>query len=103
MSRKNARGTAVGLPAYSTKLWHDPHVITRTSTETFLKGDETMRITDFETGRHLNDVCLTLTQEEAEELRDYLNRLTRHAELGHVHLTEFDGTQVGREFAVSLA
>ncbi len=34
-----------------------------------------MRVTDFETGRSLNDVCLTLTHEEAEELGGYLARL----------------------------
>ncbi len=62
-----------------------------------------MRITDFETGRHLNDVCLTLTQEEAEELCGYLNRLTAQTDLGHVHLMELEGSRVGREFAVSLA
>lgn len=61
-----------------------------------------MRITDFETGRSLNDVCLTLTQEEAEELCGYLHRLTAHKELGHVHLLELEGARVGREFAVSL-
>ena len=62
-----------------------------------------MRITDFETGRNMNDVCLTLTQDEAEELCGYLTRLTNHTELGHVHLTELEGSHVGREFAVSLA
>jgi hypothetical protein len=63
-----------------------------------------MRITDFESGRSLNDVCLTLTLEEAEELGHYLNRLVsdRH-DLRHVHLTEIHGATVERELAVALA
>ena len=64
-----------------------------------------MRITDFESGKNLNDVCLTLTREEAEELCDYLARLTHtgRTDLRHVHLTEFHGTNVARELAVALA
>ena len=62
-----------------------------------------MRITDFETGRSLNDVSLTLTHEEAQELCAYLGRLTTHADLGHVHLMEIEGSKVERELAVSLA
>lgn len=61
-----------------------------------------MRITDFETGRNLNDVCLTLTREEAEELGAYLARLTDRADLRHVHLTELRGASVHRELAVAL-
>ena len=61
-----------------------------------------MRITDFETGRSLSDVCLTLTQEEAEELSGYLARLTARDDLGHVHLMELQGATVRRELAVSL-
>lgn len=62
-----------------------------------------MRITDFETGRSLNDVCLTLSREEAEELSGYLTRLTARDDLGHVHLMEMKGAEIRREFAVSLA
>jgi len=63
-----------------------------------------MRITDFESGRSLNDVCLTLTREEAEELCQYLNRLTSNRpDLRHVHLTEIQGSTVERELAVALA
>ena len=62
-----------------------------------------MRITDFETGRSLNDVALTLTSEEAEELCAYLSRLTAQQDLGHVHLMEIQGARVQRELAVSLA
>lgn len=63
-----------------------------------------MRITDFESGRSLNDVCLTLTREEAEELSQYLNRLVSdRRDLRHVHLTEIQGATVERELAVALA
>ena len=62
-----------------------------------------MKITDFETGRSLNDVCLTLTREEAEELCGYLSRLTDRPDLGHVHLMEIQGSRVQRELAVALA
>jgi hypothetical protein len=63
-----------------------------------------MRITDFETGKSLNDVCLTLTREEAEELVVYLERLTTgRTDQSHVHLMELQGASVYREFAVSLA
>lgn len=61
-----------------------------------------MRITDFETGRSLNDVCLTLSREEAEELSGYLSRLTAREDLGHVHLMELQGASVRRELAVAL-
>ena len=63
-----------------------------------------MRITDFESGRSLNDVCLTLTRDEAEELCQYLSRLTSNRpDLRHVHLTEIRGSTVERELAVALA
>ena len=63
-----------------------------------------MRITDFETGRSLNDVSLTLTRDEAEELCQYLARLTNErGDLRHVHLTELQGARVHRELAVALA
>ena len=62
-----------------------------------------MRITDFETGRNLNDVSLTLTHEEAQELCAYLSRLTARQDLGHVHLQEFQGANIERELAVCLA
>lgn len=64
-----------------------------------------MRITDFESGKSLNDVCLTLTREEAEELCQYLSRLTTtgRTDLRHIHLTELKGASVHRELAVALA
>ncbi len=63
-----------------------------------------MRITDFETGRSLNDVSLTLTHEEAQELCQYLARLTEgRSDLRHVHLMELQGARVHRELAVALA
>ena len=62
-----------------------------------------MRITDFESGRSLNDVCLTLTHEEAAELSQYLVRLTEgRTSVPHVHLMELTGASVCRELAVSL-
>lgn len=63
-----------------------------------------MRIIDFESGKSLNDVCITLSREEAEELCVYLTRLTTDpGAVRHVHLTELRGTSLERELAVALA
>lgn len=61
-----------------------------------------MRITDYERGRSLSDVAITLTQDEAAELAAYLNRLIKHRELGHAHLSEVSGTHLERELTIAI-
>lgn len=61
-----------------------------------------MRITDYETSKTLNDVSLTLTVEEAEELAGYLERLLSQPELERAHLSEVCGNHLERELTVQL-
>lgn len=61
-----------------------------------------MRITDYATSKTLNDVSLTLTVEEAEELASYLERLLQHTELDRAYLSEFQGPVLARELTVQL-
>ncbi len=61
-----------------------------------------MRITDYATRQSLNDVCLSLTTEEARELIAYLNRLISTPELGVAHLSEVQGHGISRELTVRV-
>jgi len=61
-----------------------------------------MRITDYERGRTLSDVAITLTADEASELAAYLNRLIKHRELGHAHLSEVRGVHLERELTIAI-
>lgn len=62
-----------------------------------------MRIMDYETNRCLNDVGVFLTIDEADELADYLKRLSRQPTVQRVHLSEIVGHQLQREITVALA
>jgi len=61
-----------------------------------------MRITDYERGRSLSDVAITLTHDEAAELAAYLHQLIKHRDLGHAHLTEVSGTRLERELTIAI-
>ena len=61
-----------------------------------------MRITDYEQGRSLSDVAITLTSDEASELAAYLHRLIQHRELGHAHLSEVSGMKLERELTIAI-
>jgi hypothetical protein len=61
-----------------------------------------MRITDYETQRCLNDVGITLTAQEADELCAYLNRLKECPDVRHVHLSEIVGDRLERELTFAL-
>lgn len=61
-----------------------------------------MRITDYEGGRTLRDVAITLTRAEAEELAGYLNRLVRRTELRQAHLCNVKGTSLDQELTIAI-
>lgn len=61
-----------------------------------------MRITDFERGRSLSDVAITLTADEATELAAYLNRLIKHREVSTAHLSEVSGMKLERELTIAI-
>ncbi|MGV3618475.1 MAG: hypothetical protein ACO1SV_24390 [Fimbriimonas sp.] len=61
-----------------------------------------MRITDYETHRNLNDVGITLTAQEADELCAYLNRLRECPDVRQVHLSEIVGDHLEREVTFAL-
>ncbi len=61
-----------------------------------------MRITDYEGGRTLRDVAITLTRDEAEELAAYLFRLMSSAELRHAHLSSVRGAGLDQELTIAL-
>jgi hypothetical protein len=62
----------------------------------------TMRITDYEAGRHLNDVAICLTRDEAEELSTYLHALLNRPEGQRAHLTELTGVRMERELTIEV-
>lgn len=68
-----------------------------------IRRSTTMRIMDYETRRTLNDVGVTLTMEEADELCTYLQRLRSNPGVQHVHLSEIVGNRLEREITVTLA
>ncbi len=61
-----------------------------------------MRITDYETQRTLNDVGITLTAEEADELCAYLTRLRDCPDVRRVHLSEIVGNRLERELTLAV-
>ena len=61
-----------------------------------------MRITDYEGGKNLSDVCVELTREEASDLALYLHRLLQQPEIKHVYLSEVRGTHIERELTVLM-
>ena len=61
-----------------------------------------MRITDYEQGKNLSDVCISLTRDEAEELCAYLKRLLSCPEVGRAYLSEIVGSRLERELTVAL-
>ena len=61
-----------------------------------------MRIMDYETQRTLNDVGITLTAQEVDELCTYLNRLRGCPEIRQVQLSEIVGSRLEREMTFAL-
>jgi hypothetical protein len=62
-----------------------------------------MIITDYESGRNLSDIGLTLTVEEAQELREYLTRLIDEPSISHAYLTEVSPNGLEKEIAIRIA
>ncbi|HVL39677.1 MAG TPA: hypothetical protein VM328_09845 [Fimbriimonadaceae bacterium] len=61
-----------------------------------------MRIRDYETGRDLSDVCISLTPEEAAELLAYLKRIVANPHLDRAHLSEVVHNRIEKEITVRL-
>lgn len=61
-----------------------------------------MRITDYEGGRTLRDVAITLTRDEAEELAAYLHRLIGAQQIPHAHLCAVRGSHLEQELTIAL-
>lgn len=61
-----------------------------------------MRITDYEGGRTLRDVAITLTRAEAEELAGYLACLIQRTELRQAHLCNVRGTALDQELTIAI-
>jgi hypothetical protein len=61
-----------------------------------------MRITDYEQGKVLNDVCIALTRDEAEELAAYLKKLLTKPEIGRAYLSQIVGSRLEKELTIAL-
>jgi hypothetical protein len=61
-----------------------------------------MRITDYEKGTTLRDICISLTIDEADELRIYLNKLVKDPQLSRAHLCEVKGFELEKEITIAV-
>lgn len=61
-----------------------------------------MQIKDYETGRELRDVGISLTAEEASDMLVFLQRLVRDPGLVHIHLSEVSRSRIEREITFAL-
>lgn len=61
-----------------------------------------MKIRDYESGRNLYDVDITLTRDEVEELSAYLHRLLADPALRSVQLSNVEGLSLCAEVSVTL-
>ena len=61
-----------------------------------------MDIRDYETGKRLTDIDISLTREEAEELSVCLNRLLADPGLRAIQLSRVEGVAIAAEVAFSL-
>lgn len=59
-----------------------------------------MRIVDYQTGKELRDVALSLTDEELDDLALCLKRLRSDRRLNRAHLTQVVGAHFERELTV---
>ena len=62
-----------------------------------------MRIVDFQTGKEIRDVAVSLTEEEMLDLSLYLNRLKSDQRISCAHLTEVSGSHFLSELTVVKA
>lgn len=61
-----------------------------------------MRIMDYETQRSLNDVGITLTPQEVDDLCTYLTRLKGCPSIRQVQLSEIVGNRLEREMTFAI-
>ncbi len=61
-----------------------------------------MRIMDYENNRSLNDIGVTLTADEADELCAYLQTMRQRPSVNRVFLSEIVGHHLEREITITL-
>lgn len=61
-----------------------------------------MRITDYEKGQTLRDICISLTIEEAQDLALFLNRLLKDPEINRAYLSEIVGAHLEKEITIAV-
>jgi hypothetical protein len=61
-----------------------------------------MRITDYEKGQTLRDICISLTLEEAQDLALYLNRLLQDPGVNRAYLSEVVGAHLEKEITIAV-
>lgn len=61
-----------------------------------------MRITDYESGKSLRDVKISLSRQEAEDLQAYLSRMLACEAIQRFQLSEVQGVHLERELTVSI-
>ncbi len=61
-----------------------------------------MRITDYEKGQTLRDICISLTIEEAQDLALFLNRLLKEPEISRAYLSEIVGAHLEKEITIAV-
>lgn len=62
-----------------------------------------MHIHDYESGRDLRDVNITLTRDEAEEMVSYLHVLLKNPHINHITLNEIKDLILEKEISFSVA
>ena len=61
-----------------------------------------MRITDYEQGHMLRDICISLTREEAEDLAAYLNKLLKEPLVHRAYLSEIVNSKLEKEITIAV-
>jgi hypothetical protein len=61
-----------------------------------------MRIMDYQTGKELRDVSLTLTSDELEEITLYLARLKENGGVTHACLSQLNGARFDKELTIAV-
>ncbi len=62
-----------------------------------------MHIHDYESGRDLRDVNITLSRDEAEEMVSYLHALLKNPHINHITLNEIKNAILEKEISFSVA
>jgi type VI protein secretion system component Hcp len=62
-----------------------------------------MQIRDYESGKHLSDVNITLTREEAEDMVSYLHVLLENPHVPYISISEIRNLRLEKEISFSVA